>query len=93
MIKLIDTDSYNWILVKKSIGTKGKKNGEDVYTSWRFFPSLESLISYVKNLNEKALISRYNDFDKYLTKISSENKKWLYDVSRLCEGIKKGSVK
>lgn len=89
----VDADTYNWILVKKRISDKGKNKGEVVYDSWKFFPTLESLMRYVKNAKDKSLISRYNDFDEYLAKISTEDKKWLQSCSRLCEGIKKESVK
>ena len=89
----IDTDTYNWILVKKSIGEKGKVKGQELFSSWRFFPSLESLLFYVKGLQEKELASSYNDLDKYIAKISKENKKWRDDFSRLCEGIKKEHIR
>ena len=98
MIKLtedyyIDSDKFNWILVVKRTSKTGKTKGETSYEAWKFFPTLESLIWYVRNLKDKSLQSRKTDFDTYLSNISTENKKWREDIARLCEGIKKEWVK
>lgn len=98
MIKLteeyyIDSDIFNWILAKKKKVEKGKTKGEVKYAPWKFFPSLESLLTFVKEMNCRAIARRCDDFDTYLSKVSAENKKMDYSVSHDVWGHKKEWVK
>ena len=91
MVKLtnnyyIGADKYNWILYEKK---KSEKTGEERMEAWKFYPTLENLLTSVLKMKLRALASDKTDLNVWAARLSAETKKFSEHVAKLCKDIKK----
>ena len=67
---IIEPDIYNWIMTKKGVCEKGKREGEEKQTVIGYFPSIQSCLSRIKDIKLKEGFSNADvvDLDQAIAK-------------------------
>lgn len=85
----IGVDKYNWILYKKSVN---KKTGAEEIKAEKFFPTLESLLENVFEMNLRHLCVHRDDLKGLVYSMSTERKKFSELARSFCEGINRSDM-